>query len=348
VAQQLDLLNLSSQNKKLKQQLINENSDDYVWQSPVMLQLLKKVKAVANTDVSILLTGENGTGKSELARFIHQESQRNNEAFIAVNMGAISESLFESEMFGHKKGAFTDAKQNRIGRFELAENGTLFLDEIANIPLSQQAKLLRVLENGEYETLGSSLTKKTNTRIISATNGNFTQLLSTELFRADLYYRLNTIEFRVPSLKERTEDILLLAQFFVDKFTKKYQRSARSISHGAQQAMLDYHWPGNVREMSHLVERAVLLAEHEQLLAEDLHITNVSPTGADESLVNNALQNNESSNQLPLMTLAEAEVAMVKLALKQSAGNIPQAALLLGLTKASMYRRVEKYGLAKN
>ncbi|MBA6363632.1 sigma-54-dependent Fis family transcriptional regulator, partial [Colwellia sp. BRX8-8] len=254
----------------------------------------------------------------------------------------------ESEMFGHKKGAFTDAKQNRIGRFELAENGTLFLDEIANIPLSQQAKLLRVLENGEYETLGSSLTQKTNTRIISATNGDFTQLLSTELFREDLYYRLNTIEFRVPSLKERTEDILLLAQFFVDKFTKKYQRSVRSISHGAQQAMLDYHWPGNVREMSHLVERAVLLAEHEQLLAEDLHIRNVSPMGAVENLANNALQNNEPSNQLPLMTLAEAEVAMVKLALKQSAGNVPQAAILLGLTKASMYRRVEKYGLAKN
>ena len=348
VAQQLNLLNLSSQNKKLKQQLINENCDDYVWQSPVMTQLLKKVKAVAHTDVSILLTGDNGTGKSELARFIHQGSPRNNEAFISVNMGAISESLFESEMFGHKKGAFTDAKQNRIGRFELAENGTLFLDEIANIPLSQQAKLLRVLENGEYETLGSSLTQKTNTRIISATNGDFTQLLSAELFREDLYYRLNTIEFRVPSLKERTEDILLLAQFFVDKFTKKYQRPTCSISHGAQQAMLDYHWPGNVREMSHLVERAVLLAEHEQLLAEDLHIRNVSPAGAVENLANNVLQNNEPSNQLPLMTLAEAEVAMVKLALKQSVGNIPQAALLLGLTKASMYRRVEKYGLAKN
>jgi len=348
VDQQLSMSNLKSQNKKLKQQLTKEDGHDYVWQSPLMKQLLKKIKAVSNTDVSILLTGDNGTGKSELARFIHQESERKNEAFISVNMGAISESLFESEMFGHKKGAFTDAKQNRIGRFELAEKGSLFLDEIANIPLSQQAKLLRVLENGEYETLGSSQTQKTNTRIISATNGDFTKLLSTELFREDLYYRLNTIEFRVPSLKERTEDILSLAQFFVDMFSKKYQRSVQSISPGAQQAMLDYHWPGNVREMSHLIERAVLLADQEQLLAEDLHIKSV---GNKASLSTSSVNDTGAGNQaspLPLMTLAEAEVAMVKLALNKAEGNVPQAALLLGLTKASMYRRLEKYGLAKN
>ena len=348
VEQQFNLLNLENQNKELKQQLTKHHFDEYVWQSPVMTQLLKKIKAVANTDVSILLTGDNGTGKSELARFIHQQSHRHNEAFIAVNMGAISESLFESEMFGHKKGAFTDAKQNRIGRFELAEKGSLFLDEIANIPLAQQAKLLRVLENGEYEVLGSSTTQKTNTRIISATNGDFTQLLSSELFREDLYYRLNTIEFRVPSLKERTADILSLAQYFVEKFSKKYQRSLKSISYGAEQAMLDYHWPGNVREMSHLVERAVLLAEHEQLLTEDLHIKNVSNATSTEPAVNNDNVSNKRGDELPLMTLAEAEVAMVKLALAKAAGNVPKAAILLGLTKASMYRRVEKYGLAKN
>jgi DNA-binding NtrC family response regulator len=306
-----------------------------------MKQLLKKIKAVANTDVSILLTGDNGTGKSELARHIHQLSARNKDAFISVNMGAISESLFESEMFGHKKGAFTDAKQNRIGRFELAEKGSLFLDEIANIPLAQQAKLLRVLENGEYEILGSSQTQKTNTRIISATNGDFTQLLQDELFREDLYYRLNTIEFRVPSLKERTEDILSLAQYFVDKFSQKYQRTIKIISYGAEQAMLDYHWPGNVREMSHLIERAVLLAEGDQLLAEDLHIkiTPVAETNQSSSTPINT--------ELPLMTLSEAEEALVKLALNKTAGNVPKAALLLGLTKASMYRRLEKYGLAK-
>jgi len=342
VEQQLNMSNLSAQNKKLKQQLTNDFGHGYIWQSPVMVKLLKKIKAVANTDVSILLTGDNGTGKSELARDIHQLSQRNSEAFISVNMGAISESLFESEMFGHKKGAFTDAKQNRIGRFELAEKGTLFLDEIANIPLAQQAKLLRVLENGEYEVLGSSQTKKTNTRIISATNGNFSQLLSEELFREDLYYRLNTIEFRVPSLKERTEDILLLAQYFVDKFSKKYQRSIKIISFGAEQAMLDYHWPGNVREMSHLIERAVLLTESDQLLAEDLHIKMNHSSEPEQSTVTQVV------TELPLMTLNDAEEALVKLALKKAEGNAPKAALLLGLTKASMYRRLEKYGLTKN
>jgi DNA-binding NtrC family response regulator len=342
VEQQLNLSSLSDQNKKLKQQLTKDVGLEYIWQSPIMIKLLKKIKAVANTDVSILLTGDNGTGKSELARNIHQLSQRNTEAFISVNMGAISESLFESEMFGHKKGAFTDAKQNRIGRFELAENGTLFLDEIANIPLAQQAKLLRVLENGEYEVLGSSQTTKTNTRIISATNGDFTQLLKAELFREDLYYRLNTIEFRVPSLKERTEDILLLAQYFVDKFSKKYQRSIKIISYGAEQAMLEYHWPGNVREMSHLIERAVLLTESDQLLAEDLHINTAHVNTEDKS------STIETLTELPLMKLVDAEEALVKLALNKAEGNAPKAAILLGLTKASMYRRLEKYGLAKN
>jgi DNA-binding NtrC family response regulator len=348
VKQQLNMSSLENQNKKLKQQLTKDDGHEYVWQSLLMKQLLKKIKAVADTDVSILLTGDNGTGKSELARFIHQQSQRKNEAFISVNMGAISESLFESEMFGHKKGAFTDAKQNRIGRFELAEKGSLFLDEIANIPLAQQAKLLRVLENGEYETLGSSQTQRTNTRIISATNADFTHLLNAELFREDLYYRLNTIEFRVPSLKERREDILSLAQFFVDKFSKKYQRSVQSISHGAQQAMLDYHWPGNVREMSHLIERAVLLADQEQLLAEDLHIKNVGNKTLSKTPMADNKAECDQVNQLPLMTLAEAELTMVKLALNKTDGNAPKAALLLGLTKASMYRRLEKYGLAKN
>jgi len=342
VEQQLNMSSLSDQNKKLKQQLIKDERNEYIWQSPIMVKLLKKIRAVANTDVSILLTGDNGTGKSEIARNIHQLSQRKTEAFISVNMGAISESLFESEMFGHKKGAFTDAKQNRIGRFELAEKGSLFLDEIANIPLAQQAKLLRVLENGEYEILGSSQTTKTNTRIISATNGNFTQLLNAELFREDLYYRLNTIEFRVPSLKERTEDILLLAQYFIDKFSKKYQRSIKIISYGAEQAMLEYHWPGNVREMSHLIERAVLLTETDQLLAEDLHIETAHVNKEEQSSTVQTL------TELPLMKLADAEKALVKLALDKADGNAPKAAILLGLTKASMYRRLEKYGLAKN
>ena len=331
IEQQLNYNTLQEQNTQLKQQLIDTGNEEYQWQSACMVKLLKKIAAVANTDVSILLTGDNGTGKSDLARSVHQQSLRKAEALISVNMGAISESLFESEMFGHKKGAFTDAKTARIGRFELAEKGTLFLDEIANIPLSQQAKLLRVLESGEYEVLGSSQTKKSNIRIISATNGNFSELFDNELFREDLYYRLNTIEFRVPSLKERSEDIIPLTEFFITKFSLKYKRNHKTLSSEAQDALMAYHWPGNIRELSHLVERALLLAEDNEITLDDLH-----------------LSNRPSTNTLPLMTLEKAEITLIKQALKTTRNNIPKAAVLLGLTKSSMYRRIEKYGLIQN
>ncbi len=329
VEQQLSYNTLQQQNTQLKQQLSDSKHDEYQWQSPCMIQLNKKITAVADTDVSILLTGDNGTGKSDLARNIHQQSLRKNEALISVNMGAISEALFESEMFGHKKGAFTDAKNARVGRFELAEQGTLFLDEIANIPLSQQAKLLRVLENGEYEVLGSSETKKSNVRIISATNGNFSDLLAKDLFREDLYYRLNTIEFRVPSLKERTEDIVALTEFFISKFCAKYKREIKVLSLSAKNALLDYHWPGNIRELSHLVERALLLAQESEITGDDLHLSS-KPT----------------RDSIPFMTLAEAEVSLIKQALAATENSVPKAATLLGLTKSSMYRRIEKYDLA--
>ena len=243
-------------------------------------------------------------------------------------MGAISESLFESEMFGHKKGAFTDAKNNRIGRFELAEHGSLFLDEIANIPLSQQAKLLRVLENGQYEVLGSSQTKQTDCRIISATNGDIKKLIGQELFREDLYYRLNTIEFHVPSLQERQQDIIPLTQFFISKYAEKYQRDYAELTPEAQQALLDYHWPGNIRELSHLIERAVLLNTSGEIGVAQLH-----------------LQMEKSTNKLPFMTLKDAELSLIKQALEKTNNHIPKAAVLLGLTKSSMYRRIEKYNL---
>jgi len=332
IEQQLNYSTLQEQNMQLKQQLSDTSNDEYQWQSACMVKFLKKITAVADTDVSILLTGDNGTGKSDLARNIHQLSLRKAQALISVNMGAISESLFESEMFGHKKGAFTDAKTARVGRFELAEKGTLFLDEIANIPLSQQAKLLRVLESGEYEILGSSQTKKSNIRIISATNGNFNDLFDKELFREDLYYRLNTIEFRVPSLKERIDDIIPLTEFFINRFCNKYQRDHKSLNSEAQQALLEYHWPGNIRELSHLVERALLLAEDNEITLDDLH-----------------LSNRPSSNEtLPLMTLEQAEINLIKQALSATHNNVPKAAKLLGLTKSSMYRRIEKYDLAQN
>ncbi len=329
ISQQLAYQKLQSQNIKLKQQLKQAPKSEYIWRSDCMLSLMEEIKTVANTDVSILLTGDNGTGKSELASYIHQLSPRKAEALISVNMGSISESLFESEMFGHKKGAFTDARSRRIGRFELAEQGSLFLDEIANISLSQQAKLLRVLESGEYEILGSSQTCQTDIRIISATNGDINQLIQQELFREDLYYRLNTIEFCVPSLKDRRLDIIPLTEFFIKKYAHQYHRSEFSLSHSAQQALMDYHWPGNIRELNHLIERAVLLAKGEEIGLDDLH-----------------LSNKPDNQEFPLMTLEAAEIKLIKTVLDKTAQNVPKAAEVLGLTKSSLYRRIDKFGLS--
>ena len=329
IKQQLSLSSLQEENARYRQQLNEPTIEQYQWQSACMCQLIDQLKTVAATDANILLTGANGTGKSELARFVHRHSGRQQQSLISVNMGSIPENLFESEMFGHVKGAFTDAKSNRLGRFELAENGSLFLDEIANIPLTQQAKLLRVLENGEYEILGSSKTKLANCRIISATNANFSELIANNAFREDLYYRLNTIELMVPPLKDRTQDIIPLAKFFIRQFSQKYHLSYSELTQGAQQALQDYHWPGNIRELSHLIERAVLLNTNSLIDIDDLRLKAAPPT-----------------QELPIMTLRDAEIMLIKKALLQTDNHIPQAAKLLGLTKSSMYRRIEKYELA--
>ncbi len=331
IRQQLKLSGLQVQNQKLKQQLEPVVEQDFSWRSQVMEKLFRQIDAVVATDASILLTGDNGTGKSHLAKRIHQQSARASDTFISVNMGAISESLFESEMFGHKKGAFTDAKENRIGRFELAKHGTLFLDEIANIPQSQQAKLLRVLESGEYEVLGSSQTQHADSRVISATNGDIAQLIGDGVFREDLYFRLNTIELRVPSLKERLEDIIPLAKHFIAQHGKKYNREQLRLTPGALQALEAYHWPGNVREMSHLMERAVLLAQSSSLGQEDFHLSNL-----------------KQNNSLPMMTVDQAEHKLIEQALQLTNNNVPKAGIMLGLTKSSIYRRIEKYGIKIN
>jgi DNA-binding NtrC family response regulator len=328
IRQQLKIAGLQVQNQKLKQQLETSVEQNFIWHSPAMEKLRQQIDSVAATDASILLTGDNGTGKSYLAQCIHQQSDRISKAFIAINMGAISESLFESEMFGHKKGAFTDAKENRIGRFELAKHGTLFLDEIANIPLSQQAKLLRVLESGEYEVLGSSQTQHADSRIISATNSDIAQMIADGTFREDLYFRLNTIELRVPSLKERVQDITPLAKHFIDMHGKKYKREELNLTPSAIKALEAYHWPGNVREMSHLMERAVLLAQSSSLGQEDFHLSTL-----------------KQNNNLPMMTLDKAEQILIKQALELSHNNVAKAGALLGLTKSTMYRRLEKYGM---
>jgi DNA-binding NtrC family response regulator len=332
--QQLQLQNLNRKNRALNQRLENVKPE-LVWQSDSMNQLMQQLTAVAETDANILLTGENGTGKSQLAHWIHLNSARAQQAFIAVNMGAIPETLFESEMFGHKKGAFTDAKEQRIGRFELAKGGSLFLDEIATIPVAQQAKLLRVLESGEFEMLGSSQTQRTDIRIISATNGNFSHLISENLFRQDLYYRLNTLEFRVPALRERPEDIPVLADFFARKHGQRYRKPDISFSSGARKAMQHYDWPGNIRELSHMMERAVLLTQAGVVSAEQLSL----PT-------THSLSKSTSNDQLPFMTLEAAELQLIHQALAESQSNKQKAADILGITKSSLYRRLEKYGLA--
>jgi DNA-binding NtrC family response regulator len=344
VSQQLSLTNLQQQNEKLKQQLINkpDQAVNYQWRSPCMLNLLQQIKTVAYTDVNILLTGDNGTGKSELAHYIHQHSTRKNESLISVNMGAIAENLFESEMFGHTKGAFTDAKTTRIGRLELADNGSLFLDEIGNIPLSQQAKLLRVLETGEFEVLGSSKTLQSNIRLISATNGDIASLICNEKFREDLYYRLNTLEFNLPSLAQRLDDIVPLAEFFILKFVAKYNLADCLLVDEAKQALLTYHWPGNIRELSHLIERAVLLCQQGKITLEDLPLNR---DNFKKGFTSHPPQSHNMPTQekLPFMTLEKAEINLIKQALIKTNNNIPQAATLLGLTKSSMYRRIEKH-----
>ena len=342
VQQQLSFEQLQQQNAKLQQLSQNQQQqspkNSYQWRSPCMVQLFTQIETVAKTDVNILLTGDNGTGKSELAHFIHKQSLRHDNELVSVNMGAISESLFESEMFGHKKGAFTDAKSNRIGRFELAAGGTLFLDEIANIPLSQQAKLLRVLESGEFEVLGSSHTQTTDIRLISATNGDFSRLINDEKFREDLYYRLNTITFHVPALAQRQEDIIPLTQFYLAHFAHKYNLATKSLSDQAKQALLSYHWPGNIRELSHLVERAILLTQAQQINLDDLRLSPPQKNNAAFS----------TTAELPLMTLAQAEQQLINKALLQTDHHIPNAAKILGLSKSSMYRRLEKYDLVKS
>ena len=328
ISQQLELKGLKSLNKKLQQRLEpTVNQSHYQWRSACMRELMTQIDSVAQADVSILLTGENGTGKSQLAEYIHTVSSRQNGPLISVNMGAISESLFESEMFGHKKGAFTDAKSDRMGRFELAQGGILFLDEIANIPLSQQAKLLRVLETGAFEAVGASHTQHADVRIISATNANCAALIQADKFREDLFYRLNTIEFTLPPLRERYDDILPLAEHLLRHFANKYAKPTVGFDGEAKDLLKTYHWPGNIREMSHVVERATLLSQESYISAKGLNI---------------GVSTNTDS-MLSMMTLEQAEKMLIKKALKAKDGNVTQAAVLLGLTKSSLYRRLEKY-----
>jgi DNA-binding NtrC family response regulator len=305
------------------------SGDAFIAESPVMRRVLAMVDRIASSDANVLVLGENGTGKGVIAERIHALSPRAARSLVKVNMGGIAESVFESEMFGHVRGAYTDAKGERIGRFELADGGTLFLDEIGNVPAAQQPKLLRVLEDGEFERLGSSRTQRVDVRLVSATNADLAAEVAEGRFRRDLMYRLNTLEVRLPPLRERVEDILPLARAFLARSAARYSRDGLQLAASAERALMAWRWPGNVRELQHLMERAALLAEHDQVSAGALSF------GAPP----------EPVQDIDGMTLEQAEAWLVKRALERHDGNLQHAADALGITRQSLYRRLEKHDL---
>jgi DNA-binding NtrC family response regulator len=325
-------IKLAQQNELLKQE-ISAPCSQIVAQSTAMQQLLGQLTRFAASDMNILLTGENGTGKSMLADYLHLCSTRKDNPFISVNMGAISESLFESEMFGHVKGAFTDAKQNRIGRFELAEGGTIFLDEIANIALSQQAKLLRVLEERQLEKVGSSKTQQINVRLVSATNAPLDKLIADGTFRQDLLYRLNTVEIKIPPLRDRVADIMPLADYFLQLYADKYRLPHDGFDQQAKLALQAYAWPGNIRELSHMVERAIFLSQ------------NCLISNLDLGLNNNQSDTQSAQLDITKQTLSHIERHIIVERLQRFNNDGHETAASLGLSRSSYYRRLEKHNL---
>lgn len=304
------------------------DSREPICKSPAMQKVLAMAQRVATSSLPVLITGENGTGKGLLAEYIHRHSSRAQGPFISVNMGALADGTFESEMFGHTKGAYTDAKAARIGRVELAEDGTLFMDEIANLPLAQQAKILRLLEDKLYERLGSSQTKRADIRVISATNADLQTLVAEKGFRQDLLYRLNGVTLQVPPLRERREDILALAGSFLAAARQRYNSPVQGFSREACESLEKYPWPGNVRELQHVVERSLLLAQHEEIQHSDLQLPEQAANG--------------SHSDLERMSLDEAETWLIRQALRRNHGNAAEAARALGISRSALYRRLGK------
>jgi DNA-binding NtrC family response regulator len=331
VRTQIELASALRRERKLEaeNEILRGTMPDLIAQSPAMRPVIEMISRVAPSDANVLVTGENGTGKSLIARAIHALSPRASRTMITVNMGGLSETLFEGELFGHVKGAFTDAKTDRAGRFELADEGTLFLDEIANIPLTQQAKLLRVIETGDFERVGSSKTMHANVRIISATNANLDNEVAAGRFRQDLLFRLNTIQIALPPLRDRREDVMPLASSFLAQHAERYRKQISSFDEAAREHLLQHSFPGNVRELDHVVERAVLMAQDRQIRTADLGLA----TGAAES------------RNLEDMSLEEVEAFLIKKALARNDGNARKAAEALGLSRSAFYRRLQQYGL---
>jgi len=302
---------------------------EMIAESPVMQPVLETIERVAPSDANVLITGESGSGKGLVARVIHANSRRAERSLVIVNIGSLSETVFESEMFGHVKGAFTDAKTDRVGRFELADGGTLFLDEIANIPVAQQARLLRVLEDGEFERLGSSRTLQTDVRVLAATNADLQAEIDAGRFRSDLLYRLNTIHIHLPPLRERGDDIPRLAQRFLERHAQRHRRKVDGFTDSALSALRRYGWPGNVRELNHVIERAVLMCRGRTIGPADLRLDGGPMPGAAERA----------------MTLEAIELEAIRAALARHAGNVVAAADELGVSRSALYRRMEKFGL---
>jgi DNA-binding NtrC family response regulator len=300
-----------------------------IAESPKMKPILQVMERVGPSDANVLITGEHGTGKELVAQWLHASSPRKTRSFIAVNMGGLSEGLFESELFGHVKGSFTDAKTDRVGRFELADQGTLFLDEIGTVPLSMQSKLLRVLQTGDVERVGSSKARHVDVRIVSATNANLQQEVGEGRFREDLLFRLNTIEIHLPALRDRREDIPALATHFLRRHATRYRKNLNSFDAGAMQLLLAHPWPGNIRELDHAVERAVLLAQGDQLRTGDLGLRAATSAAA----------------RLEDLPLEDVEKMLIQKALSRYDGNVSRAAQALGLSRSALYRRIASYGL---
>ncbi len=322
---------LSKKQKQLQADL-KKPFTDIIGQSAAMKNVFSIIDKVARTDANVLILGENGTGKELIARAIHDRSERKDEIFVTVDMGAITESLFESELFGHKKGSFTDAKEDRAGRFEVADNGTLFLDEIGNLSMPLQSKLLTVLQKREVTRIGTNKSIPVDIRLICATNMPLHDMILDNSFRQDLLYRINTVEIFLPPLRDRHDDIPLLAEHFLQIYSSKYRKSFKGLKPNAMQLLQRYSWPGNIRELQHALERAIIMAEGDELDSRDFFFLSAKPT-------------NEKVSPSASYNLDEVEKNVIQKAIDKNGGNISKAAKELGLTRASLYRRLEKYGL---
>jgi len=308
-----------------------EGRPTFIAQAPTMQPVLQLISRVGPSDANVLITGEHGTGKEVVAQTLHALSARASKTMVTVNVGGLAEGVFESEMFGHVKGAFTDAKSDRVGRFDLADGGTLFLDEIANVPLNQQAKLLRVLETGELERVGSSKTHRVDARILSATNANLNEEVAAGRFRGDLLFRLNTIEVHLPPLRDRREDIPALANHFLAAHAKRYRKHLTAFDSSAMQALLAHPWPGNVRELDHAVERGALMAQKTTVGVADLGLGSAGGS--------------MTTARLEDMSMEDVESFLIRKALTRFGNNVSQAANALGLSRSALYRRMQRYGI---